>query len=223
MCEIYTAPALYVNCTTSPGMGDALLMLARLGRETLAHHSDADADIDRFLFAPTTTAADYRTYLARLYGLLEPYEAALATTPGIDAVIDVAVRSKAAFVAQDLMMLGMTRREVEQLPRCLGVPTFRGSGAALGWMYVMERPLLASAVIRRHLATRLPKEMASASAYLACYAGRVGTMWRELGEAMDRVASSPAIGDRIVHAAGEAFRTLHRWRTHELRQTAVAV
>ncbi|MGE5187172.1 MAG: hypothetical protein ACM31C_34220, partial [Acidobacteriota bacterium] len=163
-------------------MGDALLMLARLGRETLVHHADADADIDRFLFGPTTTAADYRTYLSRVYGLLVPYESALSITPGIDEVIDVRARSKAAFLLQDLLVLGMTMKEIDGLPQCLSVPTFRGAAAALGWMYVAERPMLASAVVRRHLATRLPNEMACASSFLSCYAGRVGTMWRELGE-----------------------------------------
>ena len=64
--------------------------------------------------------------------------------------------------------------------------------------------------------TELRAEMAYASAYLACYAGQVGTMWRELGESMDRVAYTSA-ADRIVVAAHEAFRSLHRWRTHDLQ------
>ncbi len=204
-------------------MGEALLMLARLGRETLVHHADADSDIDRFLFGPTTTAADYRTYLTRVYGFVVSYETALSITPGIDEVIDTRARSKSAFVLQDLLVLGMTMREIDELPQCLSVPTFRGAAAALGWMYVAERPMLASAVVRRHLATRLPNEMACAASYLSCYAGRVGTMWRELGEAMDRLAATPGLGERVVSSAQEAFRTLHRWRIQDLQRAALAV
>jgi hypothetical protein len=37
---------------------------------------------------------------------------------------------------------------------------------------------------------------------------------------MDRLASSIAIGDQIVAAAHEAFRTLHRWRMSDLRRPA---
>jgi heme oxygenase len=62
--------------------------------------------------------------------------------------------------------------------------------------------------------------MAYASSYLACYAGQVGTMWRELGEAMDRVAYSSATADRIVSGADEAFRALTRWRTHDKTEPA---
>ena len=119
------------------------------------------------------------------------------------------------------MALGMTMNEVNALPQCNRIPVFRGPAAALGWMYVIERPLLASAVIRGHLASYVPTEMATASAYLMCYAGQVGAMWRELGLAMEHVAGSPAIADRIVVAAHEAFRTLHRWRTQELQRTGV--
>ena len=204
-------------------MGDALLMLARLGRETLPHHAEADADIDRFLFGPRTTVDDYRTYLTRVYGFLVPYETALMTTPGIESVIDVRERSKAAYVARDLFALGVSSHELELLPQCMSVPTFRGAAAALGWMYVAERPMLASAVIRRHLATRLPIEMTNASSYLSCYSGHVGSMWRVLGEAMDRLVVTPGLAERIVSAAQEAFRVLHRWRTHELQHAALAV
>ena len=56
--------------------------------------------------------------------------------------------------------------EVNELPQCQSIPTFRGPAAALGWMYIIERPLLASAVIRGHLATQLPTEMAYASSVL---------------------------------------------------------
>lgn len=204
-------------------MGEALRMLARLGRDTQSHHADADSDVDRFLFGATTTVDDYREYLVRVYGLVQPYEAALATTPMLDEVIDLRPRLKTALLLHDLYALGMTEADVAAVPTCMRVPSFRGAAGALGWMYVVERPVLASAVIRRHLATRLPADMARASDYLGAYAGQVGTMWRELGVAIERVASTPAVADRVVAAATEAFRVSHRWRTHDLQRTALAV
>jgi heme oxygenase len=117
----------------------------------------------------------------------------------------------------------MTIPQIAQLPQCASVPAFRTPALALGWMYVAERPMLAGAVIRRHLATRLPAEMGNAGAYLTCYAGHVGSMWRELGEAMDRVAVTEPIAERMVAAAQEAFRAQHRWRMHDLQRPAIAV
>ena len=187
-------------------------MLARLNEETRHHHAEADGDVDRYLFGATVTAEHYRTYLARVYGFLVPLEASLAMAPGLDDVIDIRARAKGALVVHDLLALGMTMTDVNELPQCQSIPTFRGPAAALGWRYVIERPLLASAVVRGHLATSLRAEMAYAASYLSCYAGAVGTTWRELGEAMERVAFSPMLADRIVTAAHEAFQTLIRFR-----------
>lgn len=197
---------------------DGLRVLSRLNEETQVHHAEADSDVDRYLFCDGVSAVEYRTYLARVYGFLAPLEAALAMAPDLERVIDVRGRAKAALVAHDLLALGMTMTEVNELPQCLSIPTFRGPAAALGWMYVTERPLLSSAVIRGHLSTYLPSEMAYAAAYFMCYAGQVGAMWRALGESMDRVASTSAISDRIVVAGHDAFRALHRWRMHDLQR-----
>jgi heme oxygenase (biliverdin-IX-beta and delta-forming) len=202
---------------------EELRLLTRLNDETQVHHPDADSDVDRYLFCDRVSALEYRTYLARVYGFLAPLEAALAMAPELEHLIDVRGRAKAALVAHDLLALGLSMNEVNELPQCLSIPTFRGPAAALGWMYIVERPLLASAVIRGHLATSLPTEMACASAYLMCYAGQVGGMWRSLGETMDRVASTTAIADRIVVAAHDAFRALRRWRTHDLQRVTSGI
>jgi heme oxygenase (biliverdin-IX-beta and delta-forming) len=196
-------------------MGEPLRLLARLNEETQCHHPEANHDVDRYLFASRVTSADYRTFLLRVYGFVASLEQALVATPGLAGTIDVPARIKAPLVVHDLLALGMTMDELAAWPRFTGVPTFRNVASALGWMYVVERPLLSAAVIRGHLATFLPTEMITASAYLGCYAGDVGMLWRELGEVMDRTAVTEAITNQIVHAAHEGFRALVRARTIE--------
>lgn len=196
-------------------MGEELRVLNRLNIETRAFHGDADADVDMYLFNGHVSVDDYRTYLQRVYGFVAPLEAALAVAPGLDEVLDVRVRAKSGLIAADLMALGLSLDDIHALPQCTNVPAFRGPAAALGWLYVVERPLLSAAVIRGHLATYLPNEMVSASAYFLCYQGQVGSMWRELGETMDRVAATPGIEERIVTGALEAFRMLSRWCAHD--------
>lgn len=198
-------------------------LLARLGRDTASHHAGADADIDRFLFGPRTTADDYQCYLARIYGFLAPLEASLAIAPGLEGVIDVRERAKAPLVAQDLVALGTPWPHIASLPQCLAIPAFRGPAAALGWLYVAERPMLAAAVIARHLETRLPEQMDRGASYLGCYSGQVAARWCELGDAIERVAATEAIAERIVDASLDAFRTLRRWRVRDLDQVRYAV
>lgn len=204
-------------------MGEDLRMLARLNLETRAHHADADGDVDAYLFRPRVQVADYRAFLSRVYGFIVPLEAALMNAPSLEEALDVRHRIKSALLVHDLLALGMTVDEVNALPQA-AAPTFRGPAAALGWMYVLERPLLSAAVIRGHLSTFLPTEMALASAYFLCYSGQVGAQWRELGEAMDRVAYAQAVADRMVAGAHDAFRALSRWRRADpLQQVGIRI
>ena len=205
-------------------MEDGLAMLARLNEETKPDHADADADLERYLLTDPVTVDGYCTYLARLYGFLIPFEAAITGTPRLHEFINMTERAKSHLVLRDLNALGVSATTIDSLPQCDAIPAFQGVAAALGWMYVVERPLLASAVIKGHLATQLSAEMRHASSYLTCYESRVGSSWRELGEAMDAIAITSQMADRIIGAARDGFRCLHRWRTIELggqRQASV--
>ncbi len=190
-------------------------MIERLHDATRVHHVDADVNFDLLLHEETSNA-DYLVYLTRQYGFEAPLEAALLTTPNLDLMVDLDRRQKANLIALDLISLGLQPIQVSQIPQCLRVPQFRGAAEALGWMYVIERATLAHSVIRRHLLTRLPKAMRDASSYLQVYAGMVGTRWGEFGTVVDDVARHPAIADRIVEAANEAFRVQRRWVRSDL-------
>lgn len=198
-----------------------LRILTKLNEATEPHHADADADLDRYVFRTDVTRGDYRTYLTRLYGFIVPLEQALAHTPGLADLIDLQARAKSAMLLYDLLALGLTLQDVAELPQCRTIPAFKGPAAALGWMYVAERPMLQAAVIRSHLEARLGRDMTSASSYLSCYSGQAGQRWRELGEAMERVAATTVLADRLATAASEGFRCLLRWRMQDLARTAV--
>ncbi len=189
-------------------------MIDRLNAQTRVHHADADADLDA-LFQSDVTATSYLVFLMRTYGFEAPLESGVALTPRLEQVVDPRPRARAGFLARDMMALSLRPAEVTDLPLCLTIPQFRSVAEALGWMYVVERMTLAHNVIRRHLMTRLPIEMEIASTYLSAYDGVAGKRWQELGVALDEVASHPAIADRIVAAAGDAFRNRRLWASNE--------
>jgi heme oxygenase (biliverdin-IX-beta and delta-forming) len=185
-------------------------MVERLTAETRAHHAEADSDIDA-LFRKDVTATRYLLFLMRLCGFEAPLDAAIAMTPKLELVLDLRARSRAGYLAQDLMALGVRPAEVTALPLCLGIPQFRSVAEAMGWLFVVERTTLAHNLIRRHLMTVLPLEMEAASAYLSSYDGVVGKRWQELGAALDHVARHPAVAERIIAAAHDAFRCRRNW------------
>ena len=202
-------------------MPNASWMITRLNDETSVHHVDADSDFD-ILFRDDASSANYLVFLMRVYGFEAPLESALSMTPGFDLVLDLRSRQKAGLLAQDMLALGLRPAEVAEVPQCMTIPQFHGAAEALGWMYVVERATLAHSVIRRHLLTKLPREMNRASSYLECYSSVVGTRWREFGVALDEIgrgAPHPTMADRIVAAANDAFLAQRRWITHERRDT----
>jgi heme oxygenase len=189
-------------------------MIDRLTSETRCHHTDADTDLDG-LFRDDVTSTHYLLFLMRVYGFEAPLEAALAMTPKLEGLVDVRARCRSGFLAQDMLSMSLRPSDVTDLPLCLSIPQFRSPAEAMGWLYVMERTTLAHNVIRRHLMTRLPLEMEIASSYLASYDGMVGRRWQELGAALDQIAAHPAVADRVVYAAGEAFRCRRMWSQHD--------
>ncbi len=191
-------------------------MLERLSQETAVFHPDSDREIDT-LFRPAVTVDDYRDYLIRTYGFEAPLESALSFSSALDMMLDLRGRARAGLIAQDLLRLGMRPAAVADLPLCLTVPQFRGTAEALGWMYLVERSALAHAIICRHLMTCIPEVMVKASSYLQSAGGMLGTRWRQFGAALDEIAQHPAVADRIVASASEAFRCQRRWMMHEHR------
>lgn len=197
-------------------------MIERLNDETRRHHADAEADFD-VLFEAETTPRHYLMFLVRAYGFEAPLESTLAMTPNLDLMMDLRQRTKAGFLAQDLIALGLRPGQVAELPQCLAIPQFRGVAEALGWMYVTERTTLAHSVLRRHLLTRLPREMRSAANYLSSYTGVVGARWRQFGAILDDVCAMAEIANRVVAAANEAFRCQRRWIEQDTQDTRVAI
>ena len=183
-------------------------MLIRLALETRDHHRQADAD--RLTVMEATTRAEYRAFLARVFGFEAATEAALLAVHDVAPSVITAC-AKAQRVREDLRALGMTDQDIDSLPRCSMRPHC-SAAAAFGWLFVNERLTLLSGLIRRHLARVLPAEIETASAYFRAYGERAGAHFRELGEVLGhhacRSAGNPG---EMVAAAHEAFHAQRQW------------
>src|SRR5688572_11378552 len=117
-------------------------MLQRLSTDTSPHHANADAD--RLAAMDVATRAEYRTFLARVYGFESAVEDAMSKTlaPEPDVLHD---RIKMDRLRQDLEALGLTRTEIARLP-VAATPRFRSHAQALGWLFVLERHTLVAGV-----------------------------------------------------------------------------
>lgn len=183
-------------------------LLEQLQAETEAFHAEADGDALQ-LVGPVGVA-DYWRFLVRTHGFVTPVERAIVQVVGIGRVVDVRRFHKHNLLRQDLLAFGMQPDEVDHLPQC-PVPQFGSVEEALGWGYVVERSTLAHSNLFRHLGMVMPGDVAFTSAYLKCYFGAIGEMWRSFGNALDRYADPPH-SKRVIDSARSAFRAQRTWR-----------
>ncbi len=180
--------------------------LVRLNVETRCFHAIADARwLDLIAPGHTPTRFDYLHQLVTAYGFDAPLEAALAYTPHLDGFIDMHRRFRSGLIAADLIALGMKPGEVAELRQCMIAP-FASVAEAFGWLYIHERAALLFPGVCAELVARIPEVSVASSAL--CTHQHVDSF----GEALDRVARTPPIEDRIVSAALDAFRTLQVWQ-----------
>ena len=189
-------------------------VLARLEQETRSRHVAAEHQRLGLMMSVATGGA-YRSFLARVYGFESPVESAIALTPDIDALVDLRTRTGIKLLRSDLLALGVA--DPAQLPRFESVFPFRSPVDALGWMYVVERNASLHATLRGHLEQRLPDTLRKAGAYLAGNERAAGSRMCELANVLEGAARTEEAIDRIVLAAGEAFRSQEQWFAEVVR------
>ena len=186
---------------------EASATLARLNQDTRAHHAAADAPW-LALLGTEVRRKDYIRHLVITYGFEAPLEGAFAYSIGLRAVVNLRERTRSGLLAQDLLALGSSPAELSALPQCFSIVPFADVAEALGWLYVVERATLHHVSVRRNLVQRIP-DIRHATSYLSAAGSVAGARWQALGVALDELATTESITDRIVTAADHAFR---RWR-----------
>lgn len=183
--------------------------LFRLNLETQSHHAIAD-QLWVSLSGRELTKWQYLRRLVTVYGFEAPVESALAYTPNLPLRLDLRRRSRAGYIAQDLLALGLSASEIAELPQYFPMAPFGGPLEALGWLYVRERATLIHERVRRRVVEAMP-DLVHAVSYLSAYEGIVGARWQELGNVIERSVRSERMLDEVIVAAHAAFRCWEHW------------
>ncbi|MDB4963348.1 MAG: putative Heme oxygenase [Myxococcales bacterium] len=183
-------------------------MLARLTLETKRHHAPIEELLLDAIASPSVSS--YRHLLARLYGFDAPLASRLLSTTGLDASFLVP-RIRAAWIASDLLGLGLSRAEGAMLLRRHEIPAFSSGAQALGWLYVSERVTLRHDLIRAKIRSAIPEVLETAGDYLGSTQHRAQHGWAGLGAALDRAAYCEIAAQEIIKGAHAAFESQHAW------------
>lgn len=182
---------------------------ARLDAATRSRHGETAAP----WVALCSGAMEPREYLHHLvadYGFQAPLESALAMTPELAHEIDLRERARTSWIVQDLLLLGLGPAKIARLPQCGAIMPFRDIVEALGWAYVGELVARHNAGLLAHVAFELPT---APTAYLS--APRIDP--QTLDAALERIATSDEVVERVSDAAGDAITCHVAWFSDDVR------
>ena len=201
MVETHTQTAM------NPGKTTVSLVHQELRDATAAPHQSLEkrlpfvsADLDRGV---------YLRLLEAYYGFYFALERQLDQVPDLDTSSLIG-RYKAAALARDLEVLGLTQEQIAALARCDELPPLNNRLQALGVMYVMEGATLGGQVLSRIVKAKLSIDSDSGGAFLNVYGAAAGQMWRGF-LALLSVVDDPLQRDQVVQSALLTFGSFERW------------
>src|SRR4051812_24967579 len=92
----------------------------RLKGETVAVHQRLEADLG--LLEPDLSIHRYCRVLCAFHGFYAPVEVSLVRLTAAAPPLGFPLRARSELIENDLLALGLSRREIAELPRCTDLP-----------------------------------------------------------------------------------------------------
>jgi heme oxygenase len=177
--------------------------------KTAALHQRLEAELG--LLEPGLTMERYCRVLRALHGFYVPVEAGLLLLTAAAPPLGFPLRTRSELIESDLLALGLARREIAELPRCIDLPQLSSHEDLAGCLYVLEGACLGGQVIARALRQRFGLARDSGLAFLMGDADATPARWILVLGWLDGVKRGGARTEAIVASACATFQTLARW------------
>jgi len=181
-------------------------ILRRLGIETAAYREAADED--RLNALSVSTVGAYRTLLLRILGFESSVEHVVLKMTELDSSF-IEKRLRSFFLHEDLLALDVSERDIESATNDAQL-TIESPAHALGWLFVIERQMLLSGLIRRQLQSTFGTAMDDAMKYWSAYGEQPGARFKTFVDGLALHARAYD-ADLIVQGAVDAFRQQRHW------------
>ncbi len=136
----------------------------------------------------------YRRVLEIFFGFYAPIEAGLARLASAGPPLGFPLRARTALIESDLLSLGLSRREIADLPRCADLPRLSCPEDLAGCLYVLEGACLGGQVIAPALPERLGVAKGSGASFFIGDAEGTPARWMPLS----RLARRPGARGRAT-------------------------
>ncbi len=192
-----------------PATEAASTLRRSLKGETRALHEQLEAELG--LLEPGLTIHRYARVLRAFYGFYTPVEAGLLRLTAVAPPLGFPLRARSELLGRDLRALGLSRRQIAELPRCDDLPRLACVEDLAGCLYVLEGASLGGQIIARALGRRFGLSSGGGLSFFVGDAEATGTRWRVVLAWLDRLVRDGARSEEIVAAARATFQSLARW------------
>ena len=180
-----------------------------LKRETADLHRRLELDLG--LLESELSLERYRRVLEFFLGFYGPIEAALARVVSAGPPLALPLRARTALIESDLRSLGLSQREVAELPRCADLPRLSSPEDLAGCLYVLEGACLGGQVIAAALREQLGVEKDSGGSFFIGDAEGTPARWSLFLCWLEDLARARSATAEIVTSARATFLAFARW------------
>ena len=192
------------------GSSDEAFSLRRqLKRETATLHQGLEARLG--LLEPPLSIQRYRLVLEKFYGFYAPLELHLARLAAVSPPLGFPLRARAGLIERDLLALGLSGRELRELPWCSELPSLSCPDHLAGCLYVLEGACLGGQVVARVLQRQLGVTKGSGASFFVGDADGTAARWGLVLTWLEALVPAGARIEQIVASARETFVALGRW------------
>src|SRR3954470_11906358 len=157
----------------------------------------------------------YRRVLCAFLGFYAPVEVSLGRLTTAAPPLGFPLRTRSELIEDDLLALGLSRREIAELPRCTDLPPLSSSEDLAGCLYVLEGACLGGQVIASALRQRFGVATGSGASFFIGDAEATPARWILVLAWLEGLARGGARTEEIVASARATFLTLARWVEQE--------
>jgi len=203
----------HFDSNTAGRSDGASLLHQQLKRETAGLHKRLEALLG--LFEPEFSIDRYVQVLKIFFGFYAPVEASLVRLTSARPAPGFPLRARSGLIESDLLALGLSQREVAELPRCTNLPPLSCPEELAGCLYVLEGACLGGQVIAPRLGQRLGVAKGSGASFFVGDSEATSARWILVLDWLEELVRAGARREEISASACATFLTFAEWAEQE--------
>jgi heme oxygenase len=162
------------------------------------------------LTSTSITHESYKQILQLFLGLFDSIEKALIESE-LPSEIEFDRRRRSQLLERDLRCLGLSEKEIRDIPRPSGPSRFISTAWSLGVIYVLEGSRFGGQYLAKSLYERLGLSQDEGCSFFSGHGFEVGAMWNKFCRVARDSVTTPKEREEFIEGAKSTFTSFENW------------